>query len=60
MEAEKNLKLLNDIYGRVSGRLGTVLSAQEIEKFQEFRTMAINGNRMNLALNRRMMAPGSK
>jgi len=60
VEAEKNLKLLNDIYGRVLPRLGPVLSQAEIEKFNEFRSIAINGNRMNLAINRKMMAPGSK
>lgn len=60
VEAEKNLKLLDDIYGRVLARLGTVLSPQELEKFNEFRSIAINGNRMNLAVNRRMMAPGSR
>ena len=59
-EAEKNLKLLDDIYGRVLGRLGPVLSGSEIEKFKEFRSIAINGNRMNLAINRKMMAPGSR
>lgn len=60
VEAEKNLKLLDDIYGRVLARLGPVLSQQEIEKFSEFRSIAINGNRMSLALNRKMMAPGSR
>jgi len=59
-EAEKNLKLLDDIYGRVLNRLGPVLSASEVEKFKEFRSIAINGNRMNLSINRKMMAPGSK
>jgi RNA polymerase sigma factor (sigma-70 family) len=59
-EAEKSLKLLDDIYGRVLGRLGPVLSEPEIEKFKEFRSIAINGNRMNLAINRKMMAPGSR
>jgi len=60
VEAERNLKLLDDIYGRVLARLGPVLSQQEIERFREFRSIAINGNRMNLAINRRMMAPGSR
>jgi len=60
VEAEKNLKLLDDIYGRVLTRLGPVLSESEVEKFKEFRSIAINGNRMNLAINRKMMAPGPK
>lgn len=60
VESEKNLKLLDDIYGKVLGRLGPVLSEKEIEQFGKFRSIAINGNRMNLAINRKMMAPGSK
>ena len=60
VEAEKNLKLLDDIYGRVLARLGPVLSEAEVEKFKEFRSIAINGNKMNLAINRKMMAPGPK
>lgn len=56
-EAEKNLKLLDDIYARVAGRAGSVLSEAEVAKFKEFRSIAINGNRMSLTLNRKMMAP---
>ena len=35
-------------------------SADELAKFQEFRTTAINNNRSALAINRTMMAPISK
>ena len=59
-EAEKNLKLLDDIYGRGAGRAGSFLSPTEVEKFGEFRSVAINGNRMALTMNRKMMAPGGK
>jgi RNA polymerase sigma factor (sigma-70 family) len=59
-EAEKNLKLLDDIYQRAATRAGAFLSPEEIKKFAEFRSNAINANRMALALNRKMMAPGSK
>ena len=58
--AEQSLKLLDDIYGRVAARLGSVLSASELQQFQGFRASAISNNRMNLALNRQMMAPGGK
>jgi len=58
--AEQNLKLLDDIYGRGAARLGSVLNASVLQQFQEFRASAISGNRMNLALNRQMMAPGGK
>ena len=57
-EAEKNLKLLDSIYERVAGRAGSFLSAEELKKFAEFRTAAINQNRMALAVNRKLMAPG--
>jgi len=59
-EAERNLQLLDSIYGRAAAKAGAFLSEQEIEKFAEFRAKAINGNRMALALNRKLMAPGGK
>ena len=59
-EAEKNLKLLDNIYASVTARLGTVLSEAEVAKFKEFRSIAINGNQMTLSINRKMMAPGPK
>lgn len=58
-EAEKNLKLLGDIYERAAARADSILSPQEIVKFGEFRTMALNNNRMALAVNRKLMAPTS-
>jgi RNA polymerase sigma factor (sigma-70 family) len=57
---ERTLNLLDGIYARVAARAGSFLSPAEVEKFGEFRRMAINGNRMGLTLNRKMMAPGSK
>lgn len=59
-EAEKNLKLLEGIYERVSARAGSFLSAEELAKFAEFRQSAILGNRATLAMNRRLMAPAAK
>jgi hypothetical protein len=59
-EAERNLLLLDSIYGRVTARAGSFLSQQEVEKFVEFRAKAINGNRMALALNRKLMAPAAE
>ena len=55
---ERTLNLLDGIYGRVAARAGAFLSPTEVEKFGEFRTLAINGNRMSLTPNRKMMAPG--
>lgn len=57
-EAEKNLKLLDDIYARVLARTPGFLSEDEIKKFGEFRSLAINNNRAILLINRKMMAPG--
>jgi hypothetical protein len=58
-ESERNLKLLDSIYGRAAARAGAFLSEQEIQSFAQFREKAINGNRMALALNRKLMAPGN-
>jgi RNA polymerase sigma factor (sigma-70 family) len=59
-EEEKNLKLLDGIYERLIARSGTFLTTEDIGKFGEFRTSVINGNRMALTMNRKMMAPGGK
>jgi type II secretory pathway pseudopilin PulG len=59
-EAERNLKLLDGIYENVTARASSFLTAEEIQKFSQFRSNAINLNRMAVVLNRKMMAPGSK
>ena len=59
-EAEKSLKLLENIYERVGARAGSFLSAEELAKFAEFREAAITGSRASLLVNRKMMAPGPK
>lgn len=56
-EGEKNLALLDAIYEQVQSRAGSFLSPDEVTKFGEFRKMAINNNRMALAVNRKLMAP---
>lgn len=58
--AEKNLKLLDSIYENVAGRAGSFLNAEELEKFGEFRKIAINNNRLGLTMNRKIMAPPNK
>jgi len=58
--AEGNLKLLDDIYGRVASRADGLFSAEELKKFGEFRASAIKNNRMALAMNRQLMSPGTK
>lgn len=59
-ESEKNIKLLDDIYDRVALRAGNFLSADELSKFLEYRTNAINMSRMAILMNRKMMAPGGQ
>jgi RNA polymerase sigma factor (sigma-70 family) len=59
-EAEKNLKLLEGIYERVTVRAGSFLDAESLKKFEQFQAKALAGNRMSLAMNRKMMAPGAK
>jgi RNA polymerase sigma factor (sigma-70 family) len=59
-EADKSLKLLEEIYQSATGRAGSFLSPDELAKFQEFRTTAIKNNRAALTLNRTMMAPISQ
>jgi RNA polymerase sigma factor (sigma-70 family) len=59
-EADKNLKLLQDIYDQVTVRASSFLSADELKKFDDFKAKAISNNRMGLTMNRKLMAPGGK
>lgn len=56
-EAVRNLKLLEDVFEHVAAQAGAFLDADEMKKFQEFKTAAINNNRLILNINRTMMAP---
>jgi hypothetical protein len=56
-EGQRSLQLLDDIYQSVAARAGTFLSADDLAKFQDFRSKAINNNRTALTLNRTLMAP---
>ena len=59
-EAEKNLKLIDNVYENTIAKAGSFLSPEELEKLGEFRKAVSSGNRMALAMNRKMMAPESK
>jgi RNA polymerase sigma factor (sigma-70 family) len=59
-EGVQSLQLLDSIYGRVAASASTFLSADELNKFQEFRTNAIQRSQTMLLINRKMMAPISK
>jgi hypothetical protein len=56
-EGERNLALLDAVYAQVHARAGSFLTPEELDKFAEFRKMAINNNRVALAVNRKLMAP---
>jgi hypothetical protein len=56
-ESERNLQLLDSIYERVQTASGAFLTPEEVEKFAEFRKLAINNNRVALTINRKLMAP---
>jgi hypothetical protein len=57
---EKNIQLLDTIYGSVANRAADFLSPEEVEKFGEFRKIAVNNNRLGLTMNRKIMAPPNK
>jgi RNA polymerase sigma factor (sigma-70 family) len=59
-EAEKSLKHLESIYNNVAARAASFLSPEELERFKEFRSVALNANRATLLVNRKMMAPSTK
>jgi hypothetical protein len=59
-QANANLKLLDDIYGRVAASGSSFLSPEELAKLQEFRTKSVDSSRAALSMNRTMMAPISQ
>jgi RNA polymerase sigma factor (sigma-70 family) len=56
-EAERSLKLLDDIYKQAAARSGSFLTAEDLTKFEEFRSKAIDNSRGALTMNRSLMAP---
>lgn len=56
-EGEKGLQLLDSLYTRATPRLETVLSKEDLVKFQEFRAKALENNRAGFLMNRTLMAP---
>jgi len=56
-DAERSLKLLEDIYQRAAARGDSFLSPAEVAQFQEFKSLALTNNRSALTLNRTLMAP---
>jgi RNA polymerase sigma factor (sigma-70 family) len=56
-QATQSLQLLDNIYAQVAANAGGYLSADELAKFQTFRTNAINNSQTMLDMNRKLMAP---
>jgi len=56
-QGDQSLKLLEDISQRAAKQASSFLTPEELAKFQEFTTTAINNNRAALSLNRTLMAP---
>jgi RNA polymerase sigma factor (sigma-70 family) len=59
-EGAQSLQLLDSIYGQVAASASTFLNADELNKFQEFRTNALKSSQTMLIMNRKLMAPISK
>jgi hypothetical protein len=58
--ADQNLQLLDSIYAATAARAGDFLTPTDLQKFQDFRDLAIRNNRAALAMNRKIMAPPAK
>lgn len=56
-EGTQSVQLLDSIYAQAANQAGSFLSADELNKFQEFRTNAIKNSRTMLLMNRNLMAP---
>ena len=59
-EGAQSLQLLDSIYEQVAASASTFLNADELNKFQEFRTNALKSSQTMLIMNRKLMAPISK
>jgi RNA polymerase sigma factor (sigma-70 family) len=59
-QGAQSLQLLDSIFGQTAASASTFLSADELNKFQEFRTNAINSTQVHLVVNQKLTAPISK
>ncbi len=59
-EAAQSLQLKDNIFGQVAARASAFLDAEELNKFQEYRTNAIKNAQNYLLMERKLMAPVSK
>jgi len=59
-EGEQSLQLKDSILGDVAVRASAFFNADELIKWQEFRTTAIKNSRNFLLMERKLMAPVSQ
>ena len=59
-EAVQSLQLLDSIFGQTAASASTFLSADELNKFQDFRANVIQRTQAQILVNRKLMAPISK
>jgi RNA polymerase sigma factor (sigma-70 family) len=59
-QATQSLQIFDSIYTRVIANAGTYLSADELNKLQEYRALAIKNSKTMLLMNRNLMAPISQ
>jgi hypothetical protein len=58
-EGEQSLQLKDSILADVAARASAFLNAEELSKWQEFRTTAIKNSRNFILMERKLMAPVS-
>jgi RNA polymerase sigma factor (sigma-70 family) len=56
-EGDQSLQLMDSIYAQTAAQASAFLSADELGKFQQFRTNAITSTQSQLLMNRKLMAP---
>jgi len=59
-EGAQSVQLLDGIYAQVAATAGNFLNADELIKFQEYRSNAIQSSQSSLLMNRKLMAPISQ
>jgi hypothetical protein len=56
-EGDQSLQLMDSIYAQAATQASSFLSADELGKFQQFRTNALTSTQSQLLMNRNLMAP---
>jgi hypothetical protein len=59
-EGDQSLQLMDSIYAQAATQASSFLSADELAKFQQYRTNAISTSESQMLMNRKLMAPISQ